>query len=103
MTALSLLAGRTVACTGWCKTLSFSMWLLRDTKKPNVFHHPVQAKYLNFHSYIYILYYQSIILNYLPSKPTCYSYKKNYSTVTEMLKQQESKSHEHNVMAMCDQ
>ena len=31
--------------------------LLGDIKKPNVLHHPVQAKNLNFNPYIYILYY----------------------------------------------
>ena len=30
-----------------------------DIKKPNVLHHPVQAKNLHFNPYIYILYYQS--------------------------------------------
>ena len=36
-----------------------------DIKKPNVLHHPVQAKNLHFNPYIYILY-LSNILNYLP-------------------------------------
>ena len=39
-----------------------------DIKKPNVLHHPVQAKNLIFNPYIYILYFQSNILNYHPPK-----------------------------------
>ena len=43
-----------------------------DIKKPNVLHHPMQAKNLHFNPYIYILYYQSNILNYLPPKFVSY-------------------------------
>ena len=32
---------------------------LPETLKANVFHHPVQAKNLNFNPYVYILYDQS--------------------------------------------
>ena len=43
-----------------------------DIKKPNVLHHPMQAKNLIFNPYIYILYYQSNLLNYLPPKFVSY-------------------------------
>ena len=42
--------------------------LLGDIKNANALHHPVQAKNLHFNPYIYILYYLSNILNYLPHK-----------------------------------
>ena len=44
---------------GDIKTLMFCIiqCKLGDIKKPNVLHHPVQAKNLNFNPYIYILYY----------------------------------------------
>ena len=35
--------------------------LLGDIKTANVLHHPMKAKNLNFNTYIYVLYYQSII------------------------------------------
>ena len=45
------------------------------SEKPNVLHFPVQAKYLNFNSYIFILYYQSKMLYNFTHKPACYPYK----------------------------
>ena len=33
---------------------------------------------MNFNSYIYILYYQSNLLNYLPPNPGSYPYKRKY-------------------------
>ena len=67
-----------------------TFWLLRDIlepnvlnhpvhtdiKKPDVLHNPVEAKNLNFNSYIYILYYQSNMpynLTYTCSE--CYPFK----------------------------
>ena len=44
----------------------------------NVFHHPVLALNMNFNPYIYILYYQSNLLNNLPTNPTSYPYKMEY-------------------------
>ena len=46
--------------------------------KLNVFRYPVQVYNMNFHPYIYILYYQSSLLNYLPPNPASYSYKMEY-------------------------
>ena len=40
--------------------------LLGNIKIAHVFHHPVQAQNVNFKPYIYINYYQSNLLNYLP-------------------------------------
>ena len=42
-----------------------------DIKIANVFHHPD----IYFIPYIYILYYQSTLLNYLPLDPVSYPYK----------------------------
>ena len=49
-----------------------------NIKIANVFHHLVQALNMNFDPYIYILYYQSNLLNYLPPNPASYSYKIEY-------------------------
>ena len=42
---------------------------LGDIEIADVFHHPVHAKNTKFNPYIYILYYQTHLLNYLPPKP----------------------------------
>ena len=42
--------------------------LLGDIKTLMFLHHPVQAKNLNFNPYIYILYFQSNILNFHPPR-----------------------------------
>ena len=52
--------------------------LLRNIQIANVFHHTVRAENMNFNSYVYILYYQSNLLYYLPLYPTSYSYKMKY-------------------------
>ena len=49
-----------------------------DIKIAYVFHHPVQAENMNFNPYIYIIYYQSNLLNYLPPYPPSYPYKMEY-------------------------
>ena len=49
--------------------------LLGIIKIANVFHHPVKAENMNFKPYIYILYYKSYSLNYLPPNPASYPYK----------------------------
>ena len=46
--------------------------LLGDIKMLMFLHHPMQVKNLNFNPYIYILYYQSNIRNYLPPKFVSY-------------------------------
>ena len=51
---------------------------LTDIKIANVFHYPVQALNMNFKPYIYILYYQSNLLIYLPPNPMSYPYKVKY-------------------------
>ena len=38
-------------------------------------HHPVQAKYLHFNPYIYILYYDSNMSDNLTPSPACYHFK----------------------------
>ena len=54
-----------------------------------------------FNPYIYILYYQSNLLNYLPPNPVSYPYKiKNISFVTEVLEQPGSKTLDHNVVTI---
>ena len=55
---------------------------------------------MNFNPYIYILYYQSNFLNYLPPNSVIYHYKMNISFVTEVLEQPGSETHEHNVVAI---
>ena len=55
------------------KNISYSVkpeGLLGNIKTADVFHHPVQAKNMNFNPYI--LYYQSNLLNYLPPTSTSY-------------------------------
>ena len=52
--------------------------LLGNIKRAHVFHHAVQAKNTNFNPYIYTLYYQSNLLNYLPPDPVSYHYKMKY-------------------------
>ena len=54
--------------------------LLGRIKKLNVFHHPVQAKNLNFNSYTFIniLYYESNMTYNLTPKDACYPYKMIY-------------------------
>ena len=52
--------------------------LLGKIKIANVFHHPVKAENMNFKPYIYILYYKSYLLNYLPPNPASYPYKIKY-------------------------
>ena len=49
----------------------------------NVFDHPVQALNMNFNPYIYILYYQSNLLNYLQPNPASYLYKIKYYICNE--------------------
>ena len=44
-------------------------------KKSNDLNHPMQAKYLNFNRYIYILYHKSNILYNVIPKPGCYLYE----------------------------
>ena len=73
----------TTTCTGWWKTLAILMSvkpedLLGNIKIANVFHYPVQAQNMNFNPYIYILYYQSNKLNYLPPNPASYPCKMDY-------------------------
>ena len=52
--------------------------LLGNIKIANVFHLTVQAEKMNFNPYIYILYYKSNLLNYLPPNPASYPYKMKY-------------------------
>ena len=57
-------------CTGCCKTLGFLMSEgFTDIKKPNVLHHPMQAKNLHFNPYI--LYHQSNMPYNLTPSPAC--------------------------------
>ena len=49
--------------------------LLGNIKIANVFHHTVQAENMNFNPYVYILYYQSNLLYYLPPNNSSYPYK----------------------------
>ena len=49
--------------------MSVPIELLGNVEIANVFHQPVQAKNLNFNSYVYIIYYQSNTLNHIPPKP----------------------------------
>ena len=84
------------------KNISYFYVCLGNIKIAHVFHHPVQAKNMNFNPYIYILYYQSNLLNYLPPSPVSYPYKTKYFICKEVLGQQGSETHEHNVMAMCE-
>ena len=44
-------------------------------KIANAFRFTVQAENMNFNPYIYILYYQSNLLNYLPTNPASYPKK----------------------------
>ena len=73
--------------------------LLGNIKIANVFHHPVRAWNMNFNPYIYILYYQSILLIYLPPTPSVILIKWNISFVTEVLGQP-GLIPEHNVVAI---
>ena len=52
--------------------------LLGNIKIAHVFHHPVQALNMNFNPHIYIIYYQTNLLNYLPPNPVSYPYKMKY-------------------------
>ena len=52
--------------------------LFGNIKIANVLYHPVQAKNMNFNPYIYILYYQSNLLNYLQPNPASNPYKMEY-------------------------
>ena len=52
--------------------------LLGNIKIADVFRHPVQALNMHYNPYIYILYYQSNILNYLLPNPISYPYKMKY-------------------------
>ena len=52
--------------------------LLGNIKIAHVFHHLVQALNFNFNYYIYILYYQSNLLDYLPPNPLSCPYKMKY-------------------------
>ena len=54
-----------------------------DVKKPNVLHHPMQAKNLPFNPYIYFLYYQSNVPYNLTPSPACYPSKKIYFICNE--------------------
>ena len=55
---------------------------------------------MNFNPYIYNLYYQSNLLNYLTPNRGSDPYKINISFVTEVLAQPESKTLEHNIVAI---
>ena len=52
--------------------------LLGNINIATVFHRPLQAQNMNFNPDIYILYYQSNLLNYLPPNPASYPYKMKY-------------------------
>ena len=66
----------------------------------NVLHHPVQDKNLNFNPYIYILYYQSNIPNYLPPKFAGYHWIMKYFICNEVLEQPANENPVHNVVAI---
>ena len=61
---------------------------------------------MNFNPYIYIQYYQSNLLNYLPPIPVSHPSpssiltKLNISFVTEVMEQPGSETHEHNAVAI---
>ena len=72
--------------------------LLGNFKIAHVSHHPV-----HFTTYIYILYYQSNLLNYLPPNPASYKctlIKWNILLVTEMLEQLGIETRVHNVVTI---
>ena len=71
-----------------------------NIKIAHVFHHPVQAYNMYFNPYIYILYFKSYLLNYLPPNPSVILIKCNISFVTEVLEQPGSKTREHNIVAI---
>ena len=52
--------------------------LFGDIKKPNVLHHPVQAKNLHLNPYIYILYHQSNMSYNMTTSPGCCPLKNIY-------------------------
>ena len=55
---------------------------------------------MNFNPYIYILYYQSNFLNYLPPNPLVTLIKWNIVFVTEVLEQPGSETCVHNVVTI---
>ena len=60
----------------------------------------MRAKNMNFSPYIYILYYQSNVLNYLPPEPFSFLIKWNISFVREVLEQPGRKNREHNIIVV---
>ena len=57
---------------------------------------------MNSNPYIYILYYQSNLLNDLPPKPISYPYKMKYFICNGGVGTPGSETCEHNVMAICE-
>ena len=54
---------------------------------------------MNLNPYIYILYYQSNLLNYLPPNPVSYRYKMKYFICYGGVGTAKAQTHEHNVVA----
>ena len=55
---------------------------------------------MNFNPYIYILYYQSNLLNYLPPSPNSYPYKMKYCICNGGVETAGSKTCVHNVVTI---
>ena len=70
--------------------------LLGNSKNSSCFHYPVQASNINFNPYIYILYYQSNLLNYLPPNPYIYSHEMG------VFEQPGSETRENNVVTISE-
>ena len=56
---------------------------------------------MNFNPYIYILYYQSNLLNYLPPNPTSYPYKMEYCICKVGIGSPRKQNSVHNIVTIC--